>query len=191
MQDIARVDKSKRRLLCFLGASAGGFVTPVVFAKPNPAKGVRSVAFLNTHTGEKLKADFWVDGEYQSDVLSDIDRVLRDHRSDEVRKMDPALINLLHRLTKTLGSRKPVEVVSAYRSPATNAKLRSRSGAVAKNSYHTRGMAVDIRLPDRKLSDVYHAARSLDAGGVAFYQRSDFVHVDVGPARTWGAKPKA
>lgn len=191
MQNSARIDRSKRRLLCFLGASAGCFAAPAVFAKSSPAKGVRSLAFLNTHTGEKIEADFWVDGKYQSDVLSAIDHVLRDHRSDEVRKMDPALLNLLHRLTVTLGSQQPVEIISAYRSPATNAKLRSRSGTVAKNSYHTRGMAVDIRVPDRKLSDVYYAARSLDAGGVAFYERSDFVHVDVGPVRTWGAKPKA
>lgn len=191
MQENGHADASRRRLLCFLGASAGLLSIPAYAAPPTPSQGVRSLSFLNTHTGEKLKTDFWIDGQYQPEALSAIDRVLRDHRSDEVRNMDKKLVDLLHRLTTTLNTGKPVEIISGYRSPNTNAKLRSKNRAVAKKSYHTRGMALDIRVPDRKLSDVYYAARSLDAGGVGYYGRSNFVHVDVGPVRTWGAKPKA
>ena len=190
MQDQDQTNHSRRRFLGFFGASAGLLAAPMVSAKSAPPKGARSLSLHNLHTGEKLSTDFWIDGHYQPDALAAIDRILRDHRSDQARAMDRGLVDLLHGLTGKLGSNKPVEIISGYRSPATNAMLRAKSSGVAKKSYHTRGMALDIRVPDRELSDVYYAARAMNAGGVGYYGRSRFVHIDVGPIRTWGAKPK-
>lgn len=182
-------DLTRRYFLGFLGASAALAATPMVSAKPAPERGVRSLSLHNLHTGEKLDADFWIDGQYQSEALAAIDGLLRDHRCDKACSMDRDLVDLMHRLTDTLDSRKPLEVISGYRAPETNAKLRAKGKGVAKNSYHTRGMAVDIRTADRSLADLYHAARKMQAGGVGYYARSRFVHVDVGPVRTWGRKP--
>lgn len=154
-------------------------------------QGVRSLSLHNLHTGERVTTDFWVDGAYQPEALASIDAILRDHRCDTACTMDRHLIELLHRLSRTVDTQKPVEIISGYRSPATNEALRAKSKGVAKNSYHTRGMAADIRFADRSLADLYRAARGMKAGGVGFYGRSRFVHVDVGPVRTWGPKPKA
>ena len=192
MRDQNQADPSRRRFLGLFGAAAGLVAAPVVSARIEPQpRGVRTLSLLNLHTGENLETEFWIDGQYQPEALSAIDHLLRDHRSDEVAPMNQKLVDLLHDLTAKLATGKPVEIVSGYRSPATNAMLRARSKGVAKNSYHTRGMALDIRVPDRGLSDVYHAARNLEAGGVGLYGRSGFVHIDVGPVRTWGARPKA
>lgn len=182
-------DLTRRYFLGFFGATAALAATPVVSAKPAPATGVRSLSLRNLHTGETLQADFWIDGQYQPEALAAIDAVLRDHRCDKACTMDRELLDLLARLAGTMDTRKPLEIISAYRAPETNAMLRAKSKGVAKNSYHTRGMAVDVRTADRPLADLYHAARAMKAGGVAYYARSRFVHVDVGPVRTWGKRP--
>jgi uncharacterized protein YcbK (DUF882 family) len=167
-------------------------MTPQVFSKSVSAEtGVRSLTIANLHTGDRVTSDYWIDGQYQPEALATIDFVLRDHRSDEVFTMDRNLLDLLHQVARELDSSKPVEIFSGYRAPQTNAMLRRKGGGVAKNSYHTKGMAVDIRLPGRSLGQVYKVARSKKAGGVAYYGRSGFVHVDVGPVRTWGARPRA
>lgn len=182
-------DLTRRYFLGFFGAAAALAATPAVSAKPAPPQGVRSLSLHNLHTGENLETEFWIDGHYQPEALAAIDAILRDHRGDKAFTMDRELVDLLARLAKTLDTRKPLEIISGYRSPETNAMLRSKSKGVAKNSYHTRGMAVDIRTPGRSLADLYHAARSMKSGGVGYYARSRFVHVDVGPVRTWGKRP--
>ena len=182
-------DLTRRHFLGFFGATAALAATPMVSAKPAPKQGARSLSLHNLHTGEKLKTEFWIEGEYQPHALAAIDALLRDHRCDKACTMDRDLVDLLHRLSDTLDTRKPLEIISGYRAPETNEMLRARSKGVAKNSYHTRGMAVDVRTADRPLADLYHAARSMKNGGVGYYARSRFVHVDVGPVRTWGKRP--
>jgi uncharacterized protein YcbK (DUF882 family) len=148
---------------------------------------VRAIAFDNMHTGEKLKLDYWADGRYLPDALAEVNRVLRDFRSGEVHPIAPGLIDLLALLHARLETVQPFRVISGFRSPATNALLRgehSHSG-VAVKSLHMQGMAIDINVAGRPLSGLHRVALSLRGGGVGYYPRSDFVHVDVGRVRSW------
>jgi uncharacterized protein YcbK (DUF882 family) len=145
----------------------------------------RRLRFHNTHTGETLAATYWSEGGFVDSELREIDTVLRDHRSGEIHPIDTDLLDLLYVLQTTVGSRRAFEVISGYRSAATNAALRSRSSGVAKRSYHMQGMAIDISLPGCELKQLRVAALSLEAGGVGYYPGSGFIHVDVGPRRSW------
>jgi uncharacterized protein YcbK (DUF882 family) len=155
-------------------------------AQPATAQGAaRKLDFYSIHTGEKLRAAYWEDGRYLTDGLRAIDYLLRDFRTGEVRAIDPALLDLLNRICRVIDYDRPISVISGYRCPETNAMLAARSNRVAKNSYHVRGMAIDIRLPGRQLSSVRATAAALARGGVGYYPDSDFVHVDTGPVRAW------
>lgn len=145
----------------------------------------RSLAFYNLHTGEKLSRTYWAEGQYLRDELSDINYLLRDHRTDTQTEMDANLLDLLHDLQQLTGTREPFHVISGYRSPKTNAALASQSSGVAKKSYHMRGMAIDIRLPGVDLEQLHKHALAMRSGGVGYYRRSDFIHVDVGRVRSW------
>lgn len=146
---------------------------------------VRQIAFQHMHTGEKLSTVYWVDGKYQPGALSDINHLLRDFRTEEVKPIDPALLDLLYAVRQRLGTGQPFQVVSAYRSAKTNAMLAEISPSVATNSLHMEGMAIDIRLPDRPLASVRQVALDLRAGGVGHYPHSDFIHLDTGRIRQW------
>lgn len=145
----------------------------------------KKLSFLNLHTGERTQAVFWANGRYIPESMRAINHVLRDHRTGDRRPIDPQLFDLLHLLQHKLGTKQEFHVISAYRSPATNAKLAEQNGGVAKNSMHTHGKAIDIRLPGRKLSDIRAAAMSLQMGGVGYYPSSNFVHLDTGNFRYW------
>lgn len=146
----------------------------------------RKLAFLNLHTGERIQSVYWAENQYIPEALQAISNVLRDHRTGDLHTMDTDLFNLLHLLQSQLNSDQEFHVISAYRSPETNAMLASRSGGVAKQSMHTQGKAIDIRLPGHKLSDLQAAALSLKTGGVGYYPKSDFIHLDTGRTRFWG-----
>jgi uncharacterized protein YcbK (DUF882 family) len=185
MTDQPQQKHTRRHLV--LGIAAAAFVAatvPSAVAAHRPI-GLRSVALSNLHTGEHLNTVYWADGKYVPDAMKRINWLLRDHHTDEVRRIDPELLDLLTRLQVKLRTREPFQVVSGYRSPATNAMLAAMTDGVAQHSLHMQGMAVDIRVPDRSLVKVHRAAISLAAGGVGFYPRSDFVHVDVGRVRYW------
>ncbi len=145
----------------------------------------RGLALYNTHTGESLRTVYWAEGKYQKDALQEINVILRDHRTGDIHPIDRSLLDLLTVLQSRVGNRNTYQVISGYRSPATNASLRSKSTGVAKHSYHMQGMAIDIRLPGCELADLHKAALSLHAGGVGCYTASNFIHVDVGPVRRW------
>lgn len=168
----------------------GGFVAAaasfsVVDALAAPS-GVRSLSFLNLHTGERLQADYWLRGAYQDDVLSEVNRLMRDHRTGDIHPINPRLLDVVSAVRRLLGSQSPVHVISGYRSPRTNAALHSANpSGVAVRSYHTRGMAIDLRFPDRDTRLVRNVGLKLGAGGVGYYPRSNFVHLDVGPVRRW------
>jgi uncharacterized protein YcbK (DUF882 family) len=147
--------------------------------------GGRSISLANLHTGENLKSTYWESGHYIPEALAEIDRNLRDFRTGDVHPIDPELVDLLHDLKLKMRSKTPFEVISGYRSPKTNAQLASESRSVARKSFHLRGMAIDIRLPDCDLRQLRKAALSLRRGGVGYYPKPDFVHVDVGPVRSW------
>jgi uncharacterized protein YcbK (DUF882 family) len=146
---------------------------------------VRSIAFVHTHTGEKLTAAYWKDGDYQPEVLQQVNHLLRDFRTNQVHDMDPALLDVLFELRTRVGSQRAFHVISAYRSPQTNEMLRKSSNGVAEHSMHMLGKAIDVRLESFPTEHLAEVARSLRRGGVGYYRASDFVHVDTGRVRYW------
>jgi uncharacterized protein YcbK (DUF882 family) len=147
--------------------------------------GEKSLAFYNTHTGEKLKTVYWAQGDYVEDSLREINRILRDPRNNEVHEIDTGLLELLFALRRQIGADKPFHVISGYRSLETNAFLRARSDGVAENSLHLVGKAIDIRMPGQDTRGLRKAAIALKLGGVGYYPKSDFVHLDIGRVRYW------
>lgn len=145
----------------------------------------RKLSFYNTHTGEHLSAVYWAGGDYLTAGRQEIDAILRDHRSGEVYPIATDLLDLLFLLREEVQGKRPFEIISGYRSPATNAALRKNSNGVAKRSYHMQGKAIDIRLPGCGLENLHKTAMAMRAGGVGYYPDSNFIHVDVGPYRTW------
>jgi uncharacterized protein YcbK (DUF882 family) len=146
----------------------------------------RRLAFHHTHTGESIALVYAERDAYVPEALLALNHFLRDHYSGDVGVIAPSLLDQLHRLQQTLGGDRPFQVISGYRSPATNTTLRqTRGGGVAKHSLHMEGRAIDIRLPDVALADLRDAALSLRAGGVGYYPGERFVHVDNGPIRRW------
>lgn len=158
-----------------------GYAAHVHGEDPRP----RSLGLHNLHTGETLDVTYWENGDYVPDALNAINHVLRDHRSNEVHPIDIRLLDTLNRLRQRLGFNGHYEVISGYRSPATNEMLRRKGRAVARRSMHMEGKAIDIRAPGLDLRHVHTKARNLEAGGVGYYTRSGFIHLDVGPVRTW------
>jgi uncharacterized protein YcbK (DUF882 family) len=145
----------------------------------------RSLTFSHLHTGERLAIEYFSGHSYLPEALHAIDRLLRDFRTGEVHEIDPRLLDLLHGLTGLTETRRPFEVISGYRSPATNRMLRQRSEGVAAGSLHMQGQAIDIRLADVPLPALRKAALALHRGGVGYYPSPNFVHVDTGRIRTW------
>jgi uncharacterized protein YcbK (DUF882 family) len=175
-----------RRGLLLAGSAAlfGGLAHSIpAFAAADDE--VRSLAFDCLHTGENLKIDYWRNGTYLPEALSTINYRLRDFRNNEVHAIEPKLLDLLNVLHQRLESSAPFQVISGYRSPATNAILHAESHGVAAKSLHMQGMAIDIRLADRALGALHSTARELRLGGVGYYPAPDFVHVDVGRVRYW------
>ncbi|MEQ9487567.1 MAG: DUF882 domain-containing protein [Alphaproteobacteria bacterium] len=175
---------SRRRLLHSSAVGVVGLLVSPSLALANTEK-TRTLAFHNLHTGESLKAAFWENGAPVKTGLQEINEILRDFRTGEVIDMDIALMHLLHKLRTKVHSRQSFNVISGYRSPATNAKLREKSNGVAKKSFHMRGMAIDISLQGCDLHELRDAARELHLGGVGFYPKSGFIHVDTGRPRYW------
>jgi uncharacterized protein YcbK (DUF882 family) len=143
------------------------------------------ISLLNVNTGERLSCAYREKGILVPDATAALDRLLRDHRNDEIRPIDPQLLDLLHDTAANFGSSEPFQVVSGYRSAATNAAMRRRGAGVAKHSYHINGRAVDVSLPGVQLAQLRRAARDLKSGGVGYYPGSRFVHLDTGPVRSW------
>jgi len=195
----------KRRAILTMGlgamASAGFAATPsfgwAETVSPGlapqglaPVSGVaqsqfRSVAMNNLHTGESMEAVYWDGGDYVPDVLDAVNVHLRDYRTGDVHPIDTRLLDLLDSVSQLTETKTPFEVISGFRSARTNALLHERSAEVAQKSFHVQGMAIDVRLPDVELRHLHAAARSLGRGGVGFYPDSNFVHLDVGPVRSW------
>ncbi len=162
----------------------------VQLATPAMAMGAlpeaRTLALVHTHTGERISVAYAMGERMVSQALDHLNHFLRDHYSGEVGLIDPQLFDLLHGLRQELGADRPFEVISGYRTAATNSLLRNtRGGGVAQHSLHMEGKAVDVRLPGVPLADLRDAALSLRGGGVGFYPREQFVHVDTGRVRSW------
>lgn len=186
-QKAAEVKWSRRRLLTLGGLAAATCLAPrSVVAHLGPyAIPEKSLNLYNTHTGEGLKTVYWSQGHYVPEALAEVNRILRDHRADEIHSIDAALLDLLCSVHRRLEARQPFSIISGYRSPATNAMLRQLSSGVAKNSLHIQGKAIDIRLPGRDIAALHRVAVDLRRGGVGYYPQSNFVHLDTGTIRYW------
>lgn len=143
--------------------------------------------FYHTHTGESLEVVHREHGDYLSDALAELNRFLRDFRTGEEHPIDPRLFDILVTLQGRTGSRRPFEVISAFRSAATNALLRGAgaNSGVARKSLHMTGNAIDVRLRGVATRELRRAAVALGRGGVGYYPKSDFVHLDTGRVRNW------
>lgn len=167
-----------------------GIIAGVSLTAPSLAIGradneIRRLHMVNKRTDESLNLVYWIDGEYCQDALPLIDYFMRDIREDLQIRMNLRNIDNLAATQRLLETDEPFTLISGYRTPKTNAALSRRNRSVAKNSLHIRGMAADIRLENRSVSQIARAAVSCGKGGVGKYTRSNFVHIDCGENRTW------
>ena len=145
----------------------------------------KSIALFNPRTKESFEGIYYRHGDYDANALNIINHIMRDTRTDDVKKIDTNLLDLISSISIKLNSKEPFHVISGYRSPRTNNLLRKRGKGAAKNSYHLKGQAADIRLPGYKTSVLRKAAYELKSGGVGYYPKSGTVHIDIGPVRYW------
>ncbi|MGR8929320.1 MAG: YcbK family protein [Gammaproteobacteria bacterium] len=145
----------------------------------------KTLAFQNLNTGDKLKLTYFEKGRYVHSALREIDILLRDYRTGDVHRIDTGLLDQLFDLKQMMGINKPFEIVCGYRSPFTNANLRKHSSGVANNSLHMQGRAIDVRVEGKDIRHLRNAAIALRRGGVGYYPKSEFVHLDTGKFRTW------
>jgi uncharacterized protein YcbK (DUF882 family) len=181
------INRPRRRILkAGLALALGSLGTDAALgAAIRPSTGARALELYHLHTGESLNATYWENGSYLPDALAEINRLLRDFRTDTVFPIAPPLLDLLCNLHAALGATRPFQIISGYRSPQTNTFLAAHTEGVARHSLHMDGMAVDINIDGVALTHLRDAALALGGGGVGYYPQSQFVHVDIGRVRSW------
>jgi uncharacterized protein YcbK (DUF882 family) len=157
----------------------------VSFDLPARRDEIRSLRFYHTHTGQELDVVYFDNGSYRPDAVRQVNAFLADWRNGKAHRIDPKLLDILWEIQQVTGNSDRYEIISAYRSPETNALLRSRSKGVAKKSQHMEGRAIDVRLRGLDTRVLRDTALSLGKGGVGYYDKSDFVHIDTGRVRRW------
>lgn len=174
----------------------GAFAATMVVAAPTASNAfgflrgagdIRRMKMYNGRTGESLDTIYWIDGNYIPEALQDVNRFTRDWRTNEMISFDARTLDILAASHALMEVDEPYLLLSGYRSPKTNAMLRARSSGVARNSLHMVGQAADVRLKSRSVSQMARAAQACASGGVGRYSGSNFVHMDCGPVRHWGA----
>lgn len=172
-----------------LASSVGMAAAPLPWSAPANASAIaappRRLAFTNTHTGECFDDCYWEAGNFVPEALRAIELVMRDHRTGEVHEIDPRLLDQLVALRALTQATAPYQIISGYRSPASNASLAAQSSGVATRSLHMQGRAIDVRVSGVDLVRLRDAALGMAAGGVGYYAASDFVHLDTGRVRSW------
>ncbi|ATO33629.1 hypothetical protein DZA65_02623 [Dickeya dianthicola] len=179
------IDNHRRKWLALGGAALGIALLPGQSLASLSTARPRILTLNNINTGERIKVEFSDGRRYNKEELSRLNHFFRDYRANKVKTIDPALFDQLYRLQVMLGSSKPVQLISGYRSYSTNEDLRSHSKGVAKQSYHTQGKAMDFHIEGVQLANIRKAAMKMRAGGVGYYPQSNFVHIDTGAIRTW------
>jgi len=172
----------------FLGTCVGvsaSLILPNAFAAPIVQRD-RVLSLFNTHTGENVTATYWAEGQYVKEGLKDIEWLLRDHRVGKAHSIDKRILDALYAMQCKVDCKRPFHIISGYRSEKTNSMLRGSSSGVAKKSFHMQGRAIDIRVPRFDTAKLRKAALSLKVGGVGYYPRSNFIHIDTGRVRSWG-----
>ena len=148
----------------------------------------RTLKLRNLHTNEHVNVTYWEQGEYHVDALAEIYLLMRDHRANSITAIDVNLLDQLHSVQSKLQSNKEILLVSGYRSPQTNSMLRasSKGNGVAKHSLHMQGKAMDFRIAGTNLRQVHRATLASTQGGVGYYSRGGYIHMDTGRKRKWG-----
>lgn len=176
-------------------ALLGAFAATTVVATPTYSKAagflrgagdIRRIRMYSGRTGEKIDMIYWIEGDYIKEASKQINHFMRDWRNDQLKTIDLRTIDIMAAAHNLMDANEPYMMLSGYRSPQTNAMLRSRSKGVAKNSLHMKGQAADLRLNSRSVGQMARAAQSCRAGGVGRYSGSNFVHMDCGVVRSWG-----
>ena len=187
--NLNRMTIDRREMLRYGLAGLLASVVPLSFSKPavsaTSSNQARRVVFKNVHTGESFNGVYRVGDKYLPEAFERLNTVLRDHRNGEVFPMDPRVIDILSKVQQKTGKKVPVNILSGYRSPQTNSNLRKASSGVAKNSFHMYGQALDIQIDGVGTRQLRDAAMSIKSGGVGYYPRSSFVHIDTGDIRSW------
>ncbi|MBD0864833.1 MAG: DUF882 domain-containing protein [Rhodobacteraceae bacterium] len=187
MRQIKSGGLSRRSLIGVFAATAV-IATPTLSRAAGFLRGggdIRRVRMYSDRTGERIDTIYWIDGDYIKDAVREISYFMRDWRTDQVKSIDLRTIDIMAAAHNMMDSNEPYMLLSGYRSPQTNAMLRTRSEGVAKNSLHMEGQAADLRLASRSVGEIAQAAAKCNAGGVGSYARSNFVHMDCGPIRIW------
>ena len=188
MTDTTTTSLSRRALL-------GAFAATALVAAPSHgnafsflrgAGDIRRLRMTSPRTGESIDTIYWIEGEYIREAVDEISAFMRDWRTNDVRAIDIRTVDIMAAAHNLVDTSEPYTLLSGYRSPKTNAMLRSRSSGVAKNSLHLKGQAADLRLGSRSVTQLGRAAMACRAGGVGKYSRSNFVHMDCGVVRSWG-----
>lgn len=176
-------------------AVLGAFAATALTAAPTFSKAagflrgagdIRRLRMYSGRTGERIDMIYWIEGSYIKDAVKEVNHFMRDWRTNQSVAIDLRTVDIMAASHNLLDVDEPYMLLSGYRSPQTNAMLRSRSSGVAKNSLHMKGQAADLRLASRSVSQMARAAQACRGGGVGKYSGSNFVHMDCGVVRTWG-----
>ncbi len=186
IEHMEKIDNHRRKWLTLGGVALGFSLLSsnkalATLSTPTP----RTLKLNNIHTGESIKAEFSNGIGYNKEELTRLNYFFRDFRQNEVRSIDPQLYDQLYSLQHLLNTEKPIQLISGYRSAKTNNHLRSQSSGVANNSLHKVGKAADLRIEGISLNHIRQAALRMRAGGVGYYPKSNFLHIDTGRVRTW------
>ena len=179
------VHSQRRRFLLKTGMATAGIILGPQLALA-AAKKDRLLMMTNPHTGEKIRTIYWTPSDgYIRESLASVSHFMRDFRQNQVKAVDPALLDIVHAISINIGAHRKFEVMSGYRSPKTNLMLRRRSKNVAKKSYHMRAKAMDFQVKNVSAKSLRKIALALKKGGVGYYPGSSYIHVDTGNVRTW------
>ncbi len=176
---------NRRQFLLKTSIATAGLILGPELARAAARKD-KTLMMTNPHTGEKIRTTFWVPDEgYIRESLASVSHFMRDFRQNQVKAIDPRLLDIIHAIGLNIGTHRKFEVMSGYRSPKTNRMLRRRSRNVAKKSYHMRAKAMDFQVKGISSKSLRRIALALKAGGVGYYPGASYIHVDTGSVRTW------
>ncbi len=179
---------SRRKFLTGMLCSSACLASPNVASSAlffQKSGDIRKIRFQNSNTGERVNTIYWIEGEYVAEALEEINYFMRDWRQNKVMRIDTANLDIISATQTLLDTEEPFELLSGYRTVKTNKMLAKITAGVARNSYHIRGMAADIRMRTRSVNQIGRAAEACKSGGVGRYVSSHFVHIDCGPFRRW------